>query len=215
MSIYRLLLRAHPDGSKPPFFDRAVYRLRALAVSTFVTRPRTMFWRLLGMQVGSGTLLPRIHVTWPHHVSLGRHCTIEHGVFLKFDGIWAPGPTILIGDDSFIGAGCQFNVHCRISVGRHALIASGCVLVDHDHGFASRDIPMMQQHSERESPIVIEDDVWIGANSVITKGVTIGRGAIVGACSVVTKSVGPYEIWGGVPAKFIRMRPGARSNATR
>ena len=215
MNICRLPLRAHPGRTKPPFFDRAVYRLRALAASIFVTRPRTLFWRLLGMQVGSGTLLPHIHVTWPHHVSLGRRCTIEHGVFLKFDGIWAPGPTILIGDDSFIGAGCQFNVHRRISVGRHALIASGCVLVDHDHGFASREKPMTQQSSDGESPIVLEDDVWLGANSVITKGVTIGRGAIVGACSVVTESVGPYEIWGGVPARFIRMRPGAPSDTTR
>ena len=57
-----------------------------------------------------------------------------------------------------------------------------------------------------DMPIIIEDDVWIGANAIILSGVTIGEGAIIGAGSVVTKNVEPYTIFAGNPAKKIKMR---------
>ena len=66
---------------------------------------------------------------------------------------------------------------------------------------------MARQTTGGEQAITIEEDVWIGTEAVILKGVTIGRGAIIAAGSVVTKSVGAFEIWGGVPAKKVRMRP--------
>lgn len=59
---------------------------------------------------------------------------------------------------------------------------------------------------ENDMPVVIEDDVWCGANVIILKGVTIGHGSVVAAGAVVTKSFPPYSIIGGVPAKLIRMR---------
>ena len=58
----------------------------------------------------------------------------------------------------------------------------------------------------KSAPITIEDDVWIGAHSIILKGVTIGRGSVVAAGAVVTKSFPPYSIIGGVPAKLLKMR---------
>lgn len=149
-----------------------------------------------------------MRATWPHQVQLGRRCLLEPDIYFKFDGIWAPGPCIRIGDQSFIGKGCEFNIRVGIDIGSHGLIASGCVFVDHDHDFKRRDIPIGEQHDTAlEQKIVISDDVWIGANCVVTKGVTIGLGAIVGAGSVVTRSIGAYEIWAGTPARFIRMRP--------
>lgn len=57
-----------------------------------------------------------------------------------------------------------------------------------------------------KGPIIIKDEVWIGYNSTILSGITIGRGAIIAACSVVTKDVKPFSIVGGNPAKLIRMR---------
>ena len=104
--------------------DRAGFRLRAHA-SRFAAQVRTAWWRTLGMQIGPGTLLPKVHVTWPHQVSLGGGCTLEHDIYFKFDGIWAPGPSILIRDRVFIGFGCEFNVRRGLDIGADCLIASG------------------------------------------------------------------------------------------
>ena len=73
-------------------FDRVVYRLRANVDAWFVAGPRTRYWRLLGMRCGEGTLLPRLHVTWPHQVAVGARCVLEPDIYFKFDGIWRPGP---------------------------------------------------------------------------------------------------------------------------
>lgn len=161
---------------------------------------------MLGMRIGAGTLLPSVHVTWPHQVSLGSGCTLEQGIDFKFDGIWAPGPSIIIRDRVFIGSGCEFNIRRRIEIGSHCLIASGCKFVDHDHGTARRDLPMREQATGGEAEIVLGSDVWLGANAVVLKGVRIGRGAIVAAGAVVTKEIGEFQIWGGVPARQIGER---------
>jgi virginiamycin A acetyltransferase len=63
-----------------------------------------------------------------------------------------------------------------------------------------------QHEALTKGPIIIKDDVWIGTNAIVLSGVTIGRGAIVAAGSVVTHSIPPYAVVGGVPAKLIKMR---------
>jgi acetyltransferase-like isoleucine patch superfamily enzyme len=162
-------------------------------------------WLLFcGMKIGKGTSIPKIHITWPHQVAIGNDCNLEHGIYFKYDGIWSKGPAIVIGDNVFIGAGCEFNIRRKIIVGGDTLIASGCRFVDHDHGLLVNQLMRKQEGTEAE--IVIGDDVWIGCNVVILKGVTIGNGAVVAAGAVVTKSIPPYEIWGGVPAKKISQR---------
>lgn len=85
------------------------------------------------------------------------------------------------------------------------MIAPNCVLVAFDHGFRNLEIPMIDQPYE-DAPVVIDDDVWIAANCMITKGVILGKGCIVGANSVVTKDMQPFTIVGGVPAKVIGTR---------
>ena len=187
-------------------FARTVFRVRSTSCQA-AALIRTSGWRLLGMRVGVGTQLPRIYVTWPHQVSLGERCTVEQGVYFKYDGIWKSGPSLVIGDHVFIGASCEFNFKRGITIGSHCLIASGCHFIDHDHQSARRDLPMATQTDGPEAPVALESDVWIGANVVVLKGVTIGQGAIVAAGAVVRDSIPPYEIWGGVPAKKIGDRP--------
>jgi acetyltransferase-like isoleucine patch superfamily enzyme len=184
---------------------RATFRLRATA-ARIAAQLRTARWRALGMQISAGTLLPPVHVTWPHQVSLGADCVLEHDIHFKFDGIYAPGPTIVLRDRVFVGCGCEFNVRRGVEIGADCLIASGCKFIDHDHGTARRDVPMNQQADGAEAAITLEEDVWLGVNVVVLKGVRIGRGAIVAAGAVVTKSVPPFEIWGGVPARNLSQR---------
>jgi acetyltransferase-like isoleucine patch superfamily enzyme len=192
---------------------RILFRLRALARAHLVERPRTLAWRAAGLRTGAGTLLPAIHVTWPHQVAFGARCVVEPGSAFKFDGIYRPGPAMRFGDGVFIGRGCEFNIRRGLVVGANGLIASGCRFIDHDHGFADRTVPMNRQADGAELPIEIGEDVWIGANAVVLKGVTIGRGAIIAAGSVLTRSVGAHEIWGGVPARKLRDRPLKRGPA--
>jgi acetyltransferase-like isoleucine patch superfamily enzyme len=171
-----------------------------------IAQLRTAWWRAHGIYVGSKTRLPRVHVIWPHQVSLGAGCVLEPDIYFKYDGIYAPGPSIVVRDRVFIGFGCEFNVRKRVEIGDDCLIASGCKFIDHDHGTASRDMPMRLQTSGAEAEITLEQDVWLGVNVVVLKGVRIGRGAIVAAGAVVTHSIPGYEIWGGVPARKIGAR---------
>ena len=158
------------------------------------------------MQIGAGTLLPKMRVTWPHQVSLGAGCTFEHDIHFKYDGIWAPGPSIILRDRVFVGFGCEFNVRRRLEIGSDCLIASGCKFIDHDHGTARGEVPMREQTAGAEAEIVLEEDVWLGVNVVVLKGVRIGRGAIIAAGAVVTGEVPAYEIWGGIPARKLSER---------
>lgn len=175
-------------------------RFDALVLQTL----RALYWRAQGMRIGPGSSFSSLHVTWPHQVSIGRGCHVEHDVYLHFDGIYRAGPSILIGDHSFVGSGVEFNIIEKIEIGAHALIASGCRFIDHDHGLAP-GVPMGVQPSV-SAPIRIGRDVWIGANAVVLKGVAIGDGAVVGAGSVVTHDVPARAIVAGVPAKLVRYR---------
>lgn len=156
------------------------------------------------MKLGSKTILPKIYVTWPHQVSIGSNCVLEHNIYFKFDGIWQKGPSIKISDRVFIGSECEFNIRERIYIGSDSLIASGCRFIDHDHGILGHDLIRKQIGPEKE--IKIGNDVWLGCNVIVLKGVVIGDGAIVAAGTVVTKSILPREIWAGVPARKIGER---------
>lgn len=167
---------------------------------------RRLGWQLQGARFGRGVIVPPLHMTWPHQVSVGAACILEPDIFFKYDGGWQPGPAIRLADRVFVGRGCEFNIRSRIQVGSDSLIASGCKFIDHDHAMTTGGGPMNRQPCP-DAPIVLEEDVWLGVNVVVLKGVTVGRGAVVGAGAVLTKSVPPYEIWAGIPARKIGVRP--------
>ncbi len=170
----------------------------------FSRRLRKAWFSFLGMKVGRGTVLPSMYITWPHQIELGTDCRLEHNIYFKFDGIWQKGPCIKIGNRNFIGSGCEFNIKKGIKIGADCLIASGCRFIDHDHGTVPGQLMKTQPCIEQE--IIIDNDVWIGANAIILKGVHIQNGAIIAAGAVVNKSVPSNEIWAGVPAKQIANR---------
>lgn len=111
-----------------------------------------------------------------------------------------------------IGSNCSINPYTvlyghgkGLVIGNNVLIAGHCLIIPANHVFSRTDIPINKQGTQSNG-IVIEDDVWIGAGCQILDGVTIGKGAIVAAGSVVNKPVEAYTIVGGVPAKFINKR---------
>lgn len=92
----------------------------------------------------------------------------------------------------------------KIFIGDNVLIGSGVLITDSD---AHALNPKLRDKAEfiKTAPIFIEDDVFIGARSIILKGVTIGKGSVIGAGSVVSKDIPINEIWAGNPAKFIKL----------
>lgn len=110
-----------------------------------------------------------------------------------------PEGLLKIGDRVFINVGTTISAYSQVLIGNNVLIGNHVAIYDSDfHGLERRDRP------EPPSPVTIEDDVWIATRAVILKGVTIGRGSVVAAGSVVTRSVPPYTLVGGVPARVIR-----------
>lgn len=110
-----------------------------------------------------------------------------------------------IGSWVFINHHTVFSTPHGIRIGNFVMIGPNCLFASVHHSFDKWDKPMIFQKAEFK-PIVIEDDVWIGANVIVLGGVTIGRGSVIGAGAVVTKDVEPFSIVGGVPAKLIRYR---------
>ncbi len=86
------------------------------------------------------------------------------------------------------------------------MIAQRTMIIGGNHEFADTSVPMRLQGEGKQGEIVVENDVWIGAGSIILSGVTIGHGAVIAAGAVVTKSVAPQTIVGGNPAKVLGTR---------
>jgi acetyltransferase-like isoleucine patch superfamily enzyme len=112
---------------------------------------------------------------------------------------------ISVGNDVFLNRGATITAHTPIEIGDDCLIGPGAVLHNGDHRFDLVDLPIRRQGFS-SAPIVLEDDVWIGANAVVLSGVRVGRGSVVAGGSVVTRDVPPYTVVGGVPAKPIARR---------
>lgn len=109
------------------------------------------------------------------------------------------GKNITVGKNVFFNSGCRFQDQGGIRIGNGVLIGHNAVLATLNH-----DINPRKRGNLSPAPIVIGNDVWIGANVTVVPGVTIGDGAVIAAGAVVTKDVPPNTIAGGVPAKVIR-----------
>ena len=112
-----------------------------------------------------------------------------------------------------IGSNCNFgdylHITCinKIQIGNYVLTGRWVTITDNSHGtsdYANLQIPPNLRTLSSKGPVIIEDDVWIGDKATILPGVTIGKGSVIAANSVVTKDVPSYCIVGGNPAKIIK-----------
>lgn len=186
------------------FIQQSLFILRIRYLKKLSGYFRKILLQLHGMKIASGVFIPKLYITWPHQVSIGKNCILEHGIYFKYAGIWSKEPSIYIEDEVFIGADCEFNINSGIRISKYSNIASGCKFIDHDHGTALG--MLIGPQSSIKGTIFLGKDVWLGCNVIVLKGVSIGEGAIVAAGAVVTKSIPANQIWGGVPAKFIKNR---------
>lgn len=133
-------------------------------------------------------------------MKLGESTTIMENCVLS-----ANGGNIHIADNVWLGPGCLVYGNAGVRIGSNVLIAGHSAISTVSHKFERTDIPINHQGLDC-APIVLEDDVWIGLNCSIVKGVTIGQGSIIGAGAVVTSDIPPFSIAVGVPAKVVGSR---------
>jgi acetyltransferase-like isoleucine patch superfamily enzyme len=118
--------------------------------------------------------------------------------------------TISIGHHVYIGPGAYFSsAHSVIKIGSKVMFGPNVSLLGGDHNVSVVGAYMIDVEEKTvltDAPIIIEDDVWVGANVIILKGVTIGTGSIIAAGAIVNKNIEPNSIVGGVPAKFFKHR---------
>lgn len=118
--------------------------------------------------------------------------------------------TISLGKDVYIGPNANFSsAEETITIGNKVMFGPGVIIIGGDHNISKlgeymHDVKEKLPHND--APVVICDDVWIGARSIILKGVTLGEGCVVAAGSIVTKSTPPYSIVKGCPAAVYRYR---------
>lgn len=156
------------------------------------------------------------------NVSIGKNLKCENNVEI----VTCNGGKVIIGDNNWLLSGCKllpqggtitignncsvnpYTIlygHGNLNIGNFVRIATHCVIIPSNHNFCEIDRPIMYQGLTNRG-ITIEDDVWLGCGVRVLDGVTIAKGCIIGAGSVVTKSTIPYGIYAGVPAKFIKTR---------
>jgi acetyltransferase-like isoleucine patch superfamily enzyme len=158
------------------------------------------------IQLGKGVYLDEsvyIHAC-PGGVMIGENTMVMHGTVLhvyNFRGL--PHSGIRIGKDSLIGEYSVIRGQGGVTIGDRVYTSPMTQLIAVNHVFDDPKRPFIEQGITAQG-IVVEDDVWLGSNAVVTDGVRIGRGAVVAAGAVVTKDVPAHTVVGGVPARVIR-----------
>ncbi|HEY2182316.1 MAG TPA: acyltransferase [Solirubrobacteraceae bacterium] len=159
---------------------------------------------------------------WPLHgnvlealregrLEIGPEVLLEPGVWIT-----APGDArVRIGAGSFLNLGVMVAAEDLVEIGEHCMLANGCFVSDANHRHDDPDRPITWQGFESKGPTRIGDNCWLGANVVVTSGVTIGERCVIGANSVVTHDIAPFSIAVGLPAKTIRRVEYASAPANR
>lgn len=138
-------------------------------------------------------------------IRIGARTHLWPGVILD-----AKGGKIDIGEHGLLNAGCYIVAVDEVSIGDYAMIAEYVTIHDSDHAAADGQVPSCFREGAAK-PIRIEDDVWLAAKVTVTRGVTIGKSAVVGANAVVTRDLPPRGRYGGIPARPL----GESSTSTR
>ncbi len=175
------------------------YRLKKL-IQSIGSRRRQFVYRLLGMKIAGRVWLERIE--WPDRpycISLGEGAMLDRDVTLLAT---CDAALIKIGARVYINRHTILDVHQHLEVGDETMIGPGCYITDHDHTFSKDTAP-------GAAPLVAEPTCigkrcWLGAHVTVLKGITIGDGTVVGAGSIVTKSLPPHVLAVGTPAQVIR-----------
>ena len=162
------------------------------------------------LQVGYNTIIEdgaEINCLSQQGIKLGNRVTIGKYAIIRPSNIYGGpiGEGLTMGDNSNIGPYNYIGCSGKITIGNNVMLAPRVSIYAENHVFDHPELLIRDQGVEKKE-VIIEDDCWIAANSIILAGVTIGQGSVVAAGSVVTENVPAYSVVAGVPAKFIKSR---------
>ena len=168
------------------------------------SRIRNLYYRALGVQMTGYVWLRRIEIArnWGD-VFIEKGAALDTGVTIVTGGKRKPRK-VFIGTGTYVNRYTIFDGHEHLEVGRKCMIGPHCYITDGDH--SAEPGSSVQEQPMRTASVIIEDEVWIGSHVVVLPGVRIGKGAVIGAGSVVTRSVPSNAIAVGIPARVMRMR---------
>lgn len=136
---------------------------------------------------------------WCDNVSVGDFVNVYPNVIF-----WGPGE-ISIGNNVELGASSVIYSSKKVNIEENVLIAAQCYIIDSNHAIDISKL-IREQDSTVKGPVTIKEGAWLGAGVKVLSGVTIGKGAVIGAQSLVNKDIPDYAIAVGVPAKIIGYR---------
>lgn len=153
----------------------------------------------------------KIYISKDVKIIAGNRIAIDAGIIILKENtlinancnIFIKRGKLILGKNSYFNNNCTVITIGEINIGENVMIGPMCNLLAGKHNYKDNEVDYKFQ-GDTDGSIVIEDNVWIGAGSVILSGIRIAKGSIIGAGSVVTKSIGENEIWAGNPAKFIK-----------
>ncbi len=168
------------------------------------SRWRRWYYRRLGVRIASPVWLRAVEIprNWSD-ITLGPRVKLDQGVVLLCSGPAAPDK-LVIQAGTYVNRHTMFDAHQRLQIGRDCMIGPFCYFTDANHGLAAER--PVQEQPMTPSPVVVDDEVWIGAGVIVLAGAHLGRGAVRGAGSVVTGDIPPYTVALGRPARVIRER---------
>ena len=162
------------------------------------SRARALFYRQLGMKIEGKCWLRAIEVPRGHRdIRLAAGVALDRGVVLLISGKSRDSEKIVIGHTAYINRGTMIDASERVEIGANAMLGPFCYITDHDHVIGSADDLVSK-------PTRIGARCWLGAHVTVLKGVSIGDDTVVGAGSVVTKSLPARVIAVGNPARVLR-----------
>lgn len=156
-------------------------------------------------RLGRGVVIePGVLVFHPENIELADNVYVGHQAILK--GYYRG--SMIIGEGTWIGQQCFFHSAGDIVIGKNVGIGPGVKILTSSHGEDGIETPILHSHIEF-APVRIGDGADLGVGAILLPGVTVGKGAQIGAGAVVTHDVCDFAVVAGVPAKLLRMRPGA------
>ena len=193
---------------------KAIRKLIRISTSWVYSPLGKLNFILNGVQYKKGISIRgiiKVFVTRRGRVEVGKNFRINSGFNHNVIGrqqktiFWVEG-NLTIKDNVGISATAIICKH-NIIIGNNVIIGGNTVIYDtnfHSLNASDRNTPELDRSNTLSSPVIIEDNVFIGAHVTILKGVTIGANSVIGACSLISKNIPKNEVWAGNPAKFIK-----------